>query len=210
VILTKFPHACFRLEKDGSVLVVDPGGLSDPAGALLGADGVLVTHVHPDHLDADALRTAAAARPGLTVWAHPEVLATLDGLGVRTVPVVPGDEVTAVGFAVRVFGDRHAHIHEDVPDLPNNAYLIDGRIYYPGDSFSLPGVPVEILMVPVGGPWMKIAEAIDMVRAVAPGRVHPTHDAVLSPTGQAFSDNWVAQRGGADYSRLPVGEPQEI
>jgi L-ascorbate metabolism protein UlaG (beta-lactamase superfamily) len=210
VILTKFPHACFRLEKDGSVLVVDPGGLSDPAAALLGADGVLITHVHPDHLDADALRTAAAARPGLTVWAHPEVLATLDGVGVQTVPVVPGDEVTAVGFAVRVFGDRHAHIHEDVPDLPNNAYLIDGRLYYAGDSFSVPGVEVETLMVPIGAPWMKVAEAIDYVRAVAPARAHPTHDAVLSGPGQQISDNWLAQRGNTDYSRLEIGSPVEL
>lgn len=199
MLLTKFSHACLRLEKDGSVLVVDPGGLSDPATALHGADGVLITHEHPDHLDVDALRTAAAERP-LTVWAHPEVLAKLDGLD--TVAVVPGDEVTAVGFTVRAYGGRHAHIHEDVPDLPNNGYLIDGRIYYPGDSFDPPGVPVEVLFVPIGGPWMKIAEAIDFVRAVAPGRAHPTHDAVLSPPGQAFSDNWMAQRGNAPYSRL--------
>ena len=195
MILTKLPHACFRLEKDGAVLVVDPGGFSDPAEALRGADAVLVTHEHPDHLDAGAVRAA-----GVPVYAHPQVLATLDG--VPGTPVQPGDALDVAGFAVRVFGDRHAHIHEDVPDLANNAYLIDERVYYPGDSFSLPGVPVEVLLVPVGGPWMKVAEAIDFVRAVAPQRAHPTHDAVLSGLGQQFADNWLAQRGGTDYSRL--------
>ena len=195
MILTKLPHACFRLEKDDAVLVVYPGGFSDPAEALRGADAVLLTHEHPDHLDADAVRAA-----GAPVYAHPDVLAGLDG--VTGTPVRPGDALDVAGFAVRVFGDRHAHIHEDVPDLANNAYLIDERVYYPGDSFAVPGVPVEVLLVPVGGPWMKVAEAIDFVRAVGPTRAHPTHDAVLSGPGQLFADNWLAQRGGTDYSRL--------
>jgi L-ascorbate metabolism protein UlaG (beta-lactamase superfamily) len=190
VRLTKLPHACVRFEQDGAVLVLDPGGFSDPAEALRGADAVLITHEHPDHLDVEA------------------VLAKLPG--VPGTPLQPGDAVRAAGFSIRVFGGRHAHIHEDVPDLPNNAYLIDERVYYPGDSFSLPGVPVQVALVPIGGPWLKIAEAIDFVRAVRPDRAHPTHDAVLSTPGQQFSDNWVAQRGNADYSRLEIGSPVEV
>jgi L-ascorbate metabolism protein UlaG (beta-lactamase superfamily) len=189
VILTKLPHACFRLEKDGATLVVDPGMLSDPAAALAGADGVLITHEHPDHLDADAVRAS-----GLPVWAPPGVA--------DVTPLRPGDTADVLGFQVQVHGGRHAHIHEDVPDLANNGYLIDGKVYYPGDSFDVPGVPVDVLLVPIGGPWLKIAEAIDFVRAVRPGQAHPTHDAVLTTPGQQFSDTWVAQRGNAPYSRL--------
>jgi L-ascorbate metabolism protein UlaG (beta-lactamase superfamily) len=206
VKLTKFPHACVRIEEHGGTLVLDPGTFSDAATALRGADAVLITH---EHVDADALRAAAADRPGLAVWTHPDVAAQLD-LPVEVTGVEPGAEFEAAGFAVRVFGDRHAHIHEDVPDIPNNAYLIGGRVYYAGDAFSLPGVEVETLLVPIGAPWMKLAEAIDYVRAVAPVRAHPTHDAVLSAAGQGISDNWLAQRGGTDYSRLEIGAPVEL
>ncbi|HWN60307.1 MAG TPA: MBL fold metallo-hydrolase, partial [Streptosporangiaceae bacterium] len=51
---TKLGHSCVRLEKDGIVLVIDPGSFSDAPAALDGAATVLVTHEHPDHLDADA------------------------------------------------------------------------------------------------------------------------------------------------------------
>jgi L-ascorbate metabolism protein UlaG (beta-lactamase superfamily) len=201
VILTKHVHACFTLEKDGATLVVDPGAFSEPTRVLRGAAAVLITHDHVDHLDQDAVRGA-----GVPVYAHPDVLAQLPD--VEGVPVRPGDTVDAAGFAVRVFGGRHAHIHEDVPDLANNAYLIDERVYYAGDAFSVPGVPVEVLFVPIGGPWLKIAESIDFVRAVAPTRAHPTHDGLLTEPGRLLCDNWLAQRGGADYARLE--DPVEL
>jgi L-ascorbate metabolism protein UlaG (beta-lactamase superfamily) len=206
VKLTKFPHACLRIEQDGAVLVVDPGAFSSPADALRGADAVLITHEHADHVDVDALK----AVPGLSVYAPADVVPQLSEVDAAITAVAPGDTFTAAGLDVRVFGDRHAFIHENVPDIPNNAYLIGGRVYYAGDAFSLPGVEVETLFVPIGAPWLKLAEAIDYVRAVAPQRAHPTHDAVLSAIGQNFSDTWLTQRGGTDYSRLEPGKPTEV
>ena len=55
--LTKLTHACVRLAKDGAVLVIDPGAFGD-ASALDGADAVLVTHEHFDHVEPDTLRAA--------------------------------------------------------------------------------------------------------------------------------------------------------
>ena len=53
---------------------------------------------------------------------------------------------------------------------------------------------------------MKIAETIAFVRAVQPERVHPTHDALLSDLGRGIVDAWFERAGGADFSRLPIGE----
>ncbi|MEV4195183.1 MBL fold metallo-hydrolase, partial [Streptomyces toxytricini] len=53
--LTKRLHSCVQLEKDGRVLVIDPGAFSEP-DAGLGADALLVTHEHPDHFDEGRLR----------------------------------------------------------------------------------------------------------------------------------------------------------
>ena len=65
--LTKLGHACVRLEKDGGVLVIDPGAFSGDH-ALDGADAVLVTHEHFDHVVPDSMRAALAAQPGLRLW----------------------------------------------------------------------------------------------------------------------------------------------
>ena len=73
--LTKLGHSCVRLDKDGAILVIDPGGWSDPAAALDGAAAVLVTHEHPDHLDADAIRAALSSDPGVTLWANQSICA---------------------------------------------------------------------------------------------------------------------------------------
>ena len=52
--ITKFGHACIRLEHDGKVVVVDPGMFTDPE-AVDGADAVVITHEHPDHYLPDHL-----------------------------------------------------------------------------------------------------------------------------------------------------------
>ena len=40
--ITKLGHSCVRLEKDGAVLVTDPGVWTD--AALAGAAAVMITH----------------------------------------------------------------------------------------------------------------------------------------------------------------------
>jgi L-ascorbate metabolism protein UlaG (beta-lactamase superfamily) len=72
--VTKFSHACVRVEHEGAVLVVDPGVWSEAEEALAGVDAVLLTHEHVDHVDADRLAEALAKRPQATVFSHPAVL----------------------------------------------------------------------------------------------------------------------------------------
>ena len=57
--ITKFGHACVRVEHDGAVVVLDPGVWTD-AEAVDGADAVLITHEHPDHYAPDHLRATEA------------------------------------------------------------------------------------------------------------------------------------------------------
>jgi hypothetical protein len=84
--------------------------------------------------------------------------------------------------------------------------VVEDNVYHPGDSFHVPDGTVETLLVPTSGPWLKLAEAIDFVRAVNPTRAYSIHDVLLSDKGEALVDRWLEMRGETDYKRLAPGE----
>lgn len=196
VRITRYTHSCVRLELPGGpVLVVDPGIWSEPE-ALRGADAVLVTHEHVDHVDALRLRGLGAP-----------VLAPADAdiPGVPVQGVAAGQEFTAGGFRVRAVGGRHALVHPDQVGCANLGYLVEGALYHPGDALHVPDEAVETLLVPVQGAWLRTAEAIAFLRAVAPARAFGIHDAQVNERGLTSLHGWLEEEGGTDYRWLPPG-----
>ncbi|MFF2653288.1 MBL fold metallo-hydrolase [Streptomyces sp. NPDC058045] len=203
--LTKHTHSCVRLEKDGRTLVIDPGGFTEPDAAV-GAQALLVTHEHPDHFDEGRLRAALDADPEAEVWTLRSVaerLAVAFPGRVRTVG--HGDTFTAAGFDVQVHGELHAVIHPDIPRVTNVGFLVDGSLFHPGDALTVPGTPVETLMLPVQAPWSKISEVIDYVREVRPQRAYDVHDALLTDLARPIYDRQIGDLGGAEHLRLAPG-----
>ncbi|MGW2599455.1 MBL fold metallo-hydrolase [Streptomyces klenkii] len=205
--LTKKSHACVRLEKDGRTLAIDPGAFSEEDAAV-GADAILVTHEHPDHFSEDRLRAALDANPAAELW-------TLRSVAEQIAPAFPGrvhtvgegDAFTAAGFDVQVHGQLHAVIHPDIPRITNVGYLVDGSVFHPGDALTLPGAPVDTLLLPVMAPWSKISEVIDYVRELAPRLAIDVHDALLADLAHPVYDRMLAPaRVGAEHTRLLPGE----
>jgi L-ascorbate metabolism protein UlaG (beta-lactamase superfamily) len=166
--LTKLGHACTRFDKDGAVLVIDPGAFSDPQ-ALAGANAVLITHEHFD--------------PGLHLWSTAAVAEQFSHLGVRVHTVGHGDTFSAAGFDVHVYGSEHAVLHQDIPMIANVGFMLDGEVFHPGDALTVPEDPVGTLLLPASAPWLKLSEMIDYARTVAPRRGYTIHDALFSDTG---------------------------
>ena len=206
--VTKYTHSCLRIDSGNSVLVLDPGAFSERA-ALTGADAVLITHEHVDHLDPDALAEAVARKPDMRVFAHADVLPKLTAFADIGTAVAPGQTFDAAGLTVTAYGGEHAVIHPDIPRIANLAFLIadaDDSVFHPGDSFTVPaGAVVDTLFVPLNAPWMKLAESIDFVRAVQPGRAFAVHDALLNETGARISDGHLERLSGTKYAHVPPG-----
>ncbi|MFD7915005.1 MULTISPECIES: MBL fold metallo-hydrolase [unclassified Streptomyces] len=208
--LTKRLHSCVQLEKDGRTLVIDPGAFSEP-DAGRGADALLVTHEHPDHFEEGRLRAALDADPAVELW-------TLRSVAEKLAPAYPGrvhtvghgDAFTAAGFEVQVHGELHAVIHPDIPRVTNVGYLVEGSLFHPGDALTVPGVPVETLMVPVHAPWNKVSEVIDYLREVKPRRALDIHDAYLSDIARPIYDHALGALGGTDHGRLTAGDSAEL
>lgn len=204
--ITSFGHSAIGFGKEGRHLLIDPGVFNGP-DALAFADAVLITHIHPDHLAVEPLVESSAE-----IWGDRDVIDLLGSAGVvgtRLHVVAPGDAFTAAGFDIVAFGGEHAVIHPDLPPSINIAYLIDGVYLHPGDSLaeSPEGATIDILFVPISAPWLKLAEAIDYLRAVAPATAVPIHDETLTGPGRVLTDATIdALRGNINYRRLAPGE----
>jgi L-ascorbate metabolism protein UlaG (beta-lactamase superfamily) len=211
--LTKLGHSCLLVEEGGARLLLDPGSLSQGFEELEGLTAVLFTHQHADHLDQQRLRGLLDRNPRARVISDPGSAEPLGQAGVEVEVVADGQELDAGGVGVRVAGRDHAVIHPDIPVVPNVGYLIGGRLFHPGDAFTRPGQPVEVLAVPAGAPWLKLSEPIDYLRAVRPRVAVPVHDQVLSAAGRSIHYRQLEQLGakeGTTLRSLDDGAPVEL
>jgi len=207
--LIKHAHACVSLIGDDSAIVIDPGSLTpDADAAVAAAEAVLITHEHFDHFNEELIAQALEARPELRVYGPESVVGRWSARRGQVTAVAAGDRHTIGGFDIAVFGDTHALIHRDIPRVANVGYLVDERLYHPGDAYHVPDAPVETLLLPTSGPWTKVGEAADYVRDVAPQRAYQIHELLLSEMGQQFAMRTIGQGGLTDVpvTAIPVGE----
>lgn len=185
--ITHYGHACVLLEFGTSKttrILIDPGTYSTGFESLRDLDALLFTHAHPDHIDMSRVPALVEANPGLTVAADHGSAATLTEHVVAH-QVARDSESIAVGdLSIDTLSGDHAVIHCDLPNVTNNGYVVDGHTLHPGDAFGECPDSIEILLLPVGGPWMKIGEAVDYLRRVRPRVVIPIHQSGLAQVHQ--------------------------
>ena len=205
--ITKFGHACVRLEHEGRSIVIDPGMFTDPS-AVDGAGAVLITHEHPDHFVPDLLRRTDA--PVFTIAAVAErIREDAPDLVERVTVVAPGESFDP-GIPVRVVGELHAVIHPEMPRFFNSGYVVTGdlTVYHPGDSLTMPDEDIDVLLVPSSAPWLKASEAVDFARAVKAPRNVAIHDRIYTEAAHGILEghmNAFLPAAGQSYVRLADG-----
>ncbi|GAB3605697.1 MBL fold metallo-hydrolase [Conyzicola nivalis] len=209
--LTKHEHATLVLEKANETLVVDPGAFTLPLTEVRHVVAIVITHEHPDHWTPEQLDRILEMNPDAKIYGPQGVAIAASAYPV--IVVRDGDEIAAGGFTLRFFGEKHAVIHSSLPTIDNVGVLVDGAVFYPGDSFTIPPVEVDVLAVPAGAPWLKIGEAIDYVAAVKPKRSFPTHQMVLSVIGSNMANDRikaVTEANGGEFFPLEPGQSLEL
>jgi L-ascorbate metabolism protein UlaG (beta-lactamase superfamily) len=194
-------------------LLLDPGVYSTGFGELTELDAILVTHQHPDHLDLDRLPALLAANPAAELLVDSGSAPMLAGAGIPHRVVGPGQRLELGGAAVDVVGGAHGVIHPDIPVVPNNGYLIDGdagTVLHPGDALDPLPRPVDLLLLPTAAPWLKVSEAVDYLRAVAPRLAVPIHQAILAKPEKYYGLFRELAPAGTDVQIAVQGEPIKL
>lgn len=207
--LTKYQHACFTVEEDGQLLVVDPGEFSTDFIAPTNVVAIVITHQHADHFDQERVAEIIDKNPEAIIVAPASVTAALEAFTSQA--ATAGESISVGPFELKFHGGQHAIIHETIPIIENIGVVINDLVYYPGDSLVLPGQPIDTLLLPASAPWMKAGEAMNFLAAVKPRLAIPTHDAILSLEGKEIADSLLgtmASKKGIEYMRVQA--PLEI
>jgi L-ascorbate metabolism protein UlaG (beta-lactamase superfamily) len=213
VQIVHFGHAGVLIDTGSARLLIDPGTFSTGIEDLQDLDAILITHQHIDHLDVQRLPAIVQANPRAMLIIDPGSAADVAKAGLTAQVMRPGEAVEFAGTAVHAVGGDHAMIHSEVPRVPNNGYVVgNGAFYHPGDALFVPDEGIDVLAVPIGAPWLKLAEAVEFERAVAPRVAVPIHEALLSDIGQQLTCQWLSELApvGTEFRRLTPREPADL
>ncbi len=209
--ITKYEHATLLVTVGDESLVIDPGSFLTPPD-FPDVVAIVITHEHADHWTPEQVRRVLDKNPDARILG-PQGVATAVGDEFPVEVVKAGDTVKIGEFALEFFGEKHAVIHSSIPVIDNVAVLVNGELYYAGDSYTEPGVPVGTLAAPVGAPWLKIGEAMDYVLAVKPKRAFYVHDMTLSVAGKQMAGgrlSWATEQNGGTFTVLEPGETLDV
>ena len=181
--ITKLGHCCMVIEEAGVRIMTDPGAYSTLQGEARNIDYIFITHEHQDHFHLESLKVVLKNNPKAKIVTNRGVGKLLEKEGIGYELLEDKQSKTVSGVLLEGFGEKHAVIYQDFGQVQNTGYFIANRFFYPGDAFYNPGKPVEILALPVAGPWLKISEVIDYAKLLKPKICFPVHDGMLKYLG---------------------------
>lgn len=181
VTITPVRHASFMIEANGKIIQVDPWSQGNYDG-LPKADLILITDIHPDHLDPKEIE--ALKKATTTIIAPPSVAKT-----VTDAKVISNGETTSwEGWTIEAVpmynlkrGPAEGKFYHDKGR--GNGYVLTyggKRFYIAGDTEGTPEMralkDIDVAFIPMNLPYtMTPEEAADAVKAFHPKIVYPYH-----------------------------------
>jgi len=211
MLIKKLGHCCLLIKTEKAIVLTDPGTYSHLQDTIKGIDIILITHEHQDHFHIDSVKKILLNNPEAKIITNNAVGELLDAEEIPYDIVSEGEKSDEYGVLIEGYGHKHEIIYGEFGQVENTGYFIDGKLFYPGDAFTYPDRFVDILALPVAGPWMKISEAIDYCLAVKPRTSFPVHDGGLKQPGVSHRvTSQILFDNGIGFVPMIEGEEKEI
>jgi len=209
--IKKIGHCCLVIETKGIRIMTDPGSFTTAQDEEKNIDIVLISHEHGDHFHVESLRKVLANNPEAKIITNSAVGKLLDAENIMYEVLEDGGSMTLRDILFEGHGEHHAVIYKEIGQVQNTGYFIDDMLFYPGDALTDPKKTIDILALPVAGPWIKTSEVIEYALQLHPKRVFPVHDAVLShPIMGTMHASKVLPEHGIEVITLDAGEEKEF
>ena len=182
-------HGTLMFDFAGKVVHVDPVTAEADGSKLPGADVILLTHEHRDHLD---LRAIGALRRANTSIVLTETAAKQvpGGIVMRN-----GDVRTVSGLRIEAVAAYNL-VHMRSPGVPyhprgaGNGYVVtfgDKRVYIAGDTENTPEMKalkdIDIAFLPMNLPYTMTPEMVaDAAKGFRPNVLYPYHYGKTDPS----------------------------
>jgi L-ascorbate metabolism protein UlaG (beta-lactamase superfamily) len=142
-------------------------------------DIILITHEHADHLHVGSLKEVLLNSPNAKVVTNSGVAKILENEKIKCEILEGNEKRHFKGLMLEAFDGKHEEIFKEVGLVQNTGYFIDDKFFYPGDSYCNPNKKIDVLALPVAGPWCRIKDAINYALLLKPNKAFPVHDGML-------------------------------
>jgi L-ascorbate metabolism protein UlaG (beta-lactamase superfamily) len=231
VKITPIYHATVLIETPGMEIYIDPAKPA-PLDDLPAAQQILITDIHPDHMDADAIYTLGAGGARGTVVIAPPAVMKDTKVAQVVLDVTVGAKLLSNGESMQL--NRNAGwtveavpMYNIVHKMPSgepyhvkgrgNGYVMTyggKRFYFSGDTEGTPEMRalqnIDVAFVCMNMPYtMTPEEAADAVKAFHPKVVIPYHYRGSDPTvfQKALEGTGIEVRLLDWYPKLPGANP---
>jgi L-ascorbate metabolism protein UlaG (beta-lactamase superfamily) len=208
--IKKLGHCCLLLTLEKLTILTDPGAYSTAQNTLTGIDVVLITHEHADHFHLESVKEVLAHNPSARIFTNKSVGGKLAAAGITFELLEDANSIEVNGIKLQAVDTKHEEIFEDWGQVQNTGYVINDKLFHPGDASADPGQAVEILALPIAGPWCRIADALHYALRLKPKIIFPVHDGMIRSDRiiplRRVTDQILTQRG---ITFIPLGEEEE-
>lgn len=181
--VTRFFQSCLLIDDTGARILIDPSAQEKERLSNFGKiNAVCYTHEHGDHFDADMAEEFIKA--GVPVYTNESTAKLLKG---KSNVVGDGQDFTVGNMNIKVIELPHCPMVDGSPGPQNVGYLINEKLFHPGDGKELSGLQVENLALPLTGPDISMRDAFTMASTLGAKTVVPIHYDYLGANPEVYS-----------------------